>query len=295
MKKLANLFTLALISAMLLSCQKAIFDDEDEEIHGEGAKLRFRVTQFEQIPFDVADALRGTNIGKACTRLNFAVYQNGERLKQINQLATDSNFGTFNLALKPGEYQLVVLAHSSEGNPTMTDPNKVTFPNKNKVTDTFWYGGNIVVNNDSVYQIKLKRAVAMVRLQTTDTVTNNVKLVRFYYTGGSSTLDALTGMGCVNSTQYTNFDITSDMVGKQMSFDIYTFPKADNKGLNLQVTTHDKNNNVLVEETISNVPIQRNVITLYKGRLFNRNADSKGDFNVDLNSDDEWTTNEHPF
>ncbi len=286
---------LAFVGVALLSCQKAVFDDEDGDIKGDGAKLRFRVTQFEQIPFGVTDATRGTNIGMACNRLNFAVYQNGERLQQINQLATDANFGTFNLSLKPGEYQLVVLAHSSESNPTMTDPNKVTFTNKDKVTDTFWYGGNVVVNNDSTYQIKLKRVVAMVRLQTTDTVTSNVKLVRFYYKGGSSTLDAINGVGCVNSSQYANFDITSDMIGKQKSFDIYTFPKADNKGLNLQITTHDKGNNVLVEENISNVPIQRNVITLYKGRLFNRNADSKGDVYVDLNSDDEWTTDEHPF
>ena len=285
---------LTAVCAMFFSCQKAVFD-EDEENQGNGAKLRFRVTQFEQIPFDEADATRGTNVGKACTRLNFGVYQNGECLKQINQQSSETGFGTFNLSLKSGEYQLVVLAHSSESNPTMTDPNKVTFSNKDKVTDTFWYGDNIVVNNDSVYQIKLKRAVAMVRLQTTDTVTKDVKLVRFYYTGGSSTLDALNGVGSVNSRQAINFDITADMVGKQANFDVYTFPKVENKGLTLKVTTHDKSNNVIVEENISNVPIQRNVITLYKGRLFNRNADSKGDFNVDLNSDDEWTTDEHPF
>lgn len=293
MRKIAHLFMLTAVCAMFFSCQKAVFD-EDGDVQGNGAKLRFRVTQFEQIPFDITDATRGTNIGKACTRLNFAVYQNGERLKQINQQSSDAGFGTFNLSLKPGEYQLVVLAHSGEGNPTMTDPSKVTFPN-NKVTDTFLYGDNLVVNDDSIYQIKLKRIVAMVRLQTTDTVTRNVKLVRFYYTGGSSTLNALDGVGCVNSKQAVNFDITSDMVGKQASFDVYTFPKADNKGLNLQVTTHDKSNNIVVEESISNVPVQRNVITLYKGRLFNRNADSKGDFNVDLNSDEEWAIDEHPF
>ncbi len=295
MRKISHFFTFALIFATLFSCQKAVFDDEDEIIKSDRAKLRFRITQFEQIPFDVASATRGTNIAEACSRLNFAVYQNGKRLEQINQMSSDSGFGTFNMALTPGKYQLVVLAHSSENNPTMTDPNKVSFANKDKVTDTFWYGDSIVVNSDSTYQIKMKRVVAMVRLQTTDTVTSNVKLVRFYYTGGSSTLDALNGVGCVNSKQSVNFDITSDMVGKQMSFDVYTFPKADNKGLTLQVTTHDKSSNVLVEENISNIPIQRNVITLYKGCLFNRNADSKGDFGVELNSDDEWTIDEHSF
>lgn len=295
MRKITYFLVLAFIGMSLCSCQKAVFDDDEEEGLGDRVKLQFHVTQFEQMPFDAVPAMRGTNIGNTCTRLNFAVYQSGERVQQINQTSSDGNFGSFNLALKPGQYQLVVLAHSSDENPTMTDPCKVTFTNKGKVTDTFGYGDTITVTNDSAYHIKLKRLVAMVRLQTTDTVTRDAKLVRFYYTGGSSTLDALRGVGCVNSQQVASFDITSDMVGKPATFDIYTFPKADNKGLKLQVTTHDKNNSVLVEEIISNVPVQRNVITLYKGRLFNRNAGSKGDFNVDLNSDDEWTTVEHSF
>ncbi len=291
MRKTVSLIVFALICAMFFSCQKAVVDNEDAET----AKLRFNITQFEQIPFDFTSATRGTNISNVCTRLNFAVYQDGERKEQINQLSTDNDFGTFNLALQPGTYQLVVLAHSSEANPTMTDPCKITFTNKDKVTDTFWYGDTLVVNNDSTCQIKLKRAVAMVRLQTTDTVTNNVKLVRFYYTGGSSTFDALKGVGCVNSQQAVNFDITSDMIGKQMTFDVYTFPKAENNGLNLKVTTHDKNNNVLVEKTLSNVPVKQNVITLYKGPLFDRSASGKADFHIDLESDDEWATEEYSF
>lgn len=291
MRKIVSLIVFALVCATFFSCQKAVFDNEE----GETAKLRFNITQFEQIPFDITDATRSTNISNVCTRLNFAVYQDGVRKEQIDQLSSDDGFGTFNLALQPGTYQLVVLAHSSDANPTMTDPCKITFTNKDKVTDTFWYGDTLVVNNDSTCQIKLKRAVAMVRLQTTDTVTNNVKLVRFYYTGGSSTFDALNGVGCVNSKQAVNFDITSDMVGKQMTFDIYTFPKAENNGLNLKVTTHDKSNNVLVEKTLSNVPVKQNVITLYKGPLFDRSASGKADFNIDLESDDEWDTEEYPF
>ena len=291
MRKTVCTFVLALVCATFFSCQKVVLDEEE----GETAKLRFNITQFEQIPFDIADATRGTNISNVCTRLNLAVYQDGVRQEQINQLSSDGDFGTFNLALQPGTYQLVVLAHSSEANPTMTDPCKVTFTNTDKVTDTFWYGDTLVVNNDSTYQIKLKRAVAMVRLQTTDTVTSDVKLVRFYYTGGSSTFDALKGVGCVNSKQYANFDITSDMVGKQMTFDIYTFPKAENNGLTLKVTTHDKDNNVIVEENLTGVPVNRNVITLYKGSLFDRNASGKAGFKINLESDDEWDTVEYPF
>ena len=189
---------------------------------------------------------------------------------------------------------MVVLAHSCDGIATMTDPAKITFPN-NKVTDTFWYSDSITVEQDCTYQLKLKRAVAMFRLQATDAVTADVKMVRLYYTGGSSTFDAINGVGCVNSKQWENFNITDDMVGTVRNFEVYSFPKADNKGLNVTVTTHAKNSDRIFEKEIANVPIQRNVITVYKGRLFSKNADSKGDFNVDLSSDDEWTTNEFTF
>lgn len=295
MKQSVSLFVLAVICALFSACQKAVLDEDDGGGNKkDGVALRFQVTQFEQMSFDVNNATRATDVGKVCTRLNFAVYQNGTRVEQINQLATDADFGSVNLSLATGKYLLVVMAHSCGGNATMTDPSKVTFPN-NKLTDTFWYGDSIEVREDSTYSLKLQRVVAMFRLQTTDTVTTNVKMVRFYYTGGSSTFDAVNGVGCVNSKQTENFTITNDMVGTVSNFEAYTFPKADSNVLNIKLSTHDQASSVIWEETLSNVPIQRNVITVYKGRVFSRSDKNAGGFNVDLNSDDEWTTNEYVF
>ncbi len=295
MKQFVSLFVLAVICALFSSCQKAVLDEDDGgENKKDGVALRFQVTQFEQMPFDVNEATRATDVGKACTRLNFAVYQNGARVEQINQLAADADFGSVNLSLATGKYLLVVMAHSCSGNATMTDPSKVTFPN-NKLTDTFWYGDSIEVREDSTYSLKLQRVVAMFRLQTTDTVTTNVKMVRFYYTGGSSTFDAVNGVGCVNSKQTENFTITNDMVGTVRNFEAYTFPKVDSNVLNIKLSTHDQASSIIWEETLSSVPIQRNVITVYKGRVFSRSDKNVGGINVDLNSDDEWTTNEYVF
>ena len=295
MKLFVRLMAFFIMSAAFSSCQKAVFDEDDGGAGAvDGVAIRFQVTQFEQIPFGSTSTSRATDVGKACTQINFAIYQNGTRVKQINQKASDADFGAVNLSLKEGRYLVVVLAHSCDGIATMTDPAKITFPN-NKVTDTFWYSDSITVEQDCTYQLKLKRAVAMFRLQATDAVTADVKMVRLYNTGGSSTFDAINGVGCVNSKQWENFNITDDMVGTVRNFEVYSFPKADNKGLNVKVTTHDKNSNRIFEKEIANAPIQRNVITVYKGRLFSKNADSKGDFNVDLSSDDEWTTNEFTF
>ena len=65
-----------------------------------------------------------------CNRLNFAIYEmDGSRVKQVNQTSDKAGFGTASFSLEEGEYQLVVLAHSSNGNPTMTNPQKIQFSN----------------------------------------------------------------------------------------------------------------------------------------------------------------------
>lgn len=293
MKHFLRLFSLTLLCATCFSCQKADYEEENGKTSGKPV-LRFQVSQFEQMPFDVSNATRSTDISAACTRLNFAVYQDGEKIEQINQLSSDAGFGTIDLSLSSGRYLVVLLAHSCDGNATMTDPKKITFPN-NKLTDTFWYADSVIVDNDSVYQLKMKRAVAMFRLQTTDTVPAEVKTVRFWFTGGSSTFDALSGVGCVNSKQWENFSISDDMTGKTCTFEVYTFPKTDSNGLNLKVSKLNKTNSVLSEIEISNIPVERNVITLYKGNIFSQTSGSKGGFSIDLYSDDEWTTHTYAF
>jgi len=67
------------------------------------------------------------------------------------------------------------------------------FPN-NKVTDTFYYYGDLVVTTEvQSYDLTLTRAVAMFRLVLTDDeMPSNVAKMKFYYLGGSSSTIALT-------------------------------------------------------------------------------------------------------
>ena len=64
----------------------------------------------------------------------------------------------------------------------------MTFPN-NKVTDTFFYYGDLVVGTEKQsYDLTLTRAVAMFRLVLTDDeIPSTVAKLKFYYLGGSST------------------------------------------------------------------------------------------------------------
>jgi len=142
-------------------------------------------TQFEQESFTRV----ATGITNICSRLNIAVFNaDGTKVKTVAQKEGDASYGTVALSLAAGTYKLVVMAHNCDGAATITSTEKVTFPN-NKVTDTFYYYGDLVVSNEKqTYYLTLTRVVAMFRLVLTDEeVPENVAKFKFYYTGGSST------------------------------------------------------------------------------------------------------------
>lgn len=256
--------------------------------------VRFNVVQLKQIPFAGIFTSRGTDVKSVCSRISLVLYRNGERVKQINQKSGDEGFGQFKLNIAAGTYKVLLIAHSGEKNPTLTDPEKITFGGK--LTDTFYYCEDLELTDGASYDVNLKRAVAMYRLIVTDRIPPKVALMRFYYTGGSSTFDAVHGFGNVNSRQSEFRSVTQDMHDRPGTFEVYTFPHSDNGPLKMKVTAHDAGNNVLAEKVFENVEVRRNVISLYKGNFFGGETDDEdigediADGNVQLNlySDDEW-------
>ena len=156
----------------------------------------------------------------ACTRINYAVYDmEGTRVKQVNQQLDDANFGTASFQLAEGNYFLVVVAHSSDGNPTMADPTCIKFTNAQGYSDTFLCSGDISIGDEPLdMNVTLERIVALCRFVTTDDYPADVKKMKFYYTGGSSTFSPSAGYGCVNSKQ-TEIRAVTDGV---TTFDIFT-------------------------------------------------------------------------
>lgn len=316
-KLLTRWLPLALCGLLMVSCQKAVYE-ENEPDDGEGVTLRFNVTQFEQIPFDKAfSKTRGTQVDDVCSRINLAVYQNGKRVEQINQRKDSTGFGTIKVKLKKGRYLVVLLAHNGDANPTMTDPEKIVFRRANKdkgrqITDTFWFSDSINVNEDSTCNLKLKRATSMFRMIITDEIPSDVAKMRFYIKKAFTTLNALTGFGR-NSTsaQWDEIDVTSEMRANVPIFDVYTFPRAENDTISIEVSARNKNDETPKNyvKSFDKVPIKRNNITVYKGRFFSSGGDDDpggdggddaGDgkdmgFTIDLLSEDEWTTTEYSY
>ncbi|PVX50150.1 FimB/Mfa2 family fimbrial subunit [Hallella colorans] len=298
MKTFRGLCVLACVSCLFCmsftSCQKAVYDDVDTPVENKaGIPIKFIVSSFERMDARSMSFSRGTDVRSICSRLNLAVYNGTQKIKQINQLSTDSDFGTLQLTLPEGKYKIVVLAHNGAKNPTMTDIEKIGF--NGKLTDTFYYCTNITVGSEAQsFDVDLKRAVAMVRFQT-NKIPANVSKMKFYYTGGSSSLNALLGGGAVKSRQTEEIAVSTDMVGNPGSFDIFSIPRSDSNLLTMDVTAFDNENAQIFHKRIDGIQIKRNFITELNGSFFGNGDDGGGEIvngqiKLNLFSNDEWQT-----
>jgi len=281
----------------LTACEKAVLDEEmTNNEQEELVEVSFQITHFDQVPFENSynETRAGSEVGEACTRINLAVFSDGSKVKTINQLSTEENFGTLAVSLQPGTYTIVILAHSGEGNATISSPEEIKFTN-NKVTDTFTYVETINVEGSQNREVVLQRVVAKFQLCTTDNIPENVSELTFKYTGGSSTLNGQTGYGCVNSRQTETRTVTSDMKGKPGVFDIYTFPHAETGELKITITATDADGNQLLEKVFENVPVKKNQITRYTGEFFGDSQPvENGSFKLTV--ENQWTgTDEYEF
>lgn len=277
-----------LAGSLFVSCFSAA--TEDEMAGEEGFLQTFHCLEFEHLPFET----RSTGIKEVATRLDFAVFDSeGTRVKSIGQEISEESFGTVSVRLAEGTYTMVAIAHNGEKAAKLTTPSKVTFEyDGNKVTDTFVYYQSITVESDKSYDMNMKRCVAMVRFVFTDNAPADVVSFSFYYTGGSSALDATTGKGCVNSRQReTRNRVAANSEGESV-YEIYTFPKADSENLKLTVSALNESGETVYEKVLEEVPVAVNEITQYTGAFFS-NSSSLYDSNNTFYTNDTWTVNDY--
>ncbi len=275
------------LTLLLAACEKPVIDEDLVATKDANVILHFK--QFEQEAFTRA----ATDITELCSRLNIAIFDaEGTKVKTVAQKEGDASYGTVALSLAAGTYRLVVIAHSCDGSATITSEEKVTFPN-NKVTDTFYYYGDLVVTDaKQSYDLTLTRAVAMFRLVLTDEeIPSNVAKLKFYYVGGSSTFSPKDGYGCVNSKQTEVRTVPADFVSGT-AFEIYTLPHTESDVLTkLTVTALDANDNTIKERIFENVPVTRNQVTRYTGSFFGSGSGGGGstsDGTFRLTADPDW-------
>lgn len=271
-KTLFTFLTALLLGGLLVACEKPLIDDVDD-IESETANVTIRVSDIEA-GWAGAETRTPVDVSEVCTHLCLAIYKDGERVKSKNQTTDDKDFGSFSIELESGSYEVLVLAHSSKGNPTTTNPAKLQFSNPESssgtgFSDTFYYYGKMDVSGDKTeFDISMQRATSMFRLVTSDTKPANIKKFQFYYEGGSGALDATTGWGCVKSKQSVFVNLDDSQTGKTLQFDMFTFLFAETGKVTFTVKAFNANEDVVYTKEFKDVPMQRNCITRYTGQFF---------------------------
>lgn len=267
---------LMLAVLILCGCEKMVIDNDVYSKGDNGGNVTLHITSTD-------GATRSSVISDVCGRLNVAVFDaGGQKVKAIAQTIADAGFGSVSLSLTAGSYTVVAIGHNCTGSATITSADKVTFPN-NKVTDTFSYFGRLTVTGDRQdVDIKMKRAVAMIRLHLTDEVSgmDDVAQFKFYYLGGSSTFSPSAGYGCVNSKQTEYRAYSDDGV-----YCLYTLPHAANDVLTkMTVTALDASDNALGEFVVEDVPVTVNKITDCTGNV----RGGSGSVTATITVDADW-------
>ena len=278
MKRYKSFLLYGLLLCGVLSCEKPVIPGAEVE----DGNLVISLMSIEQIPF--SGATTRSEESEYFNRLNFAVYDSlGPQVRKSNQQSGDKNFGTATFQLEPGKYKVVVLAHSSNGNPSMTDYKKIQFKNDYGFTDTFLCYDSVEIGDTPVnLPANPKRIVSLCRFVISDTIPSDVSRMRFLYTGGSGSLDATTGLGCVKSRQNEFFDVEPGTA--PTTFDLYTFLHGDEGTIHLQATAYDEEDNVLTDREFD-IPLKRRKMTKVSGQYFNT---SSAGLTITISLDPEW-------
>lgn len=299
LKKAARKFSplaMAAVLTMTVSCSDRVHT-EIHEIGEEKVPVTFRVASIDQVPFD-SPLNVGTRaqvpVSQIASHISFAVYT-GDKKEQVNQDSSTEGFGSIQLNLNTGNHVVVVIAHNGDGNPTMTQYNKISFNNKEtlKVTDTFLYYAEINVTSETkVYDLNLERAVAMFQLKMTDAeIPSQVCKLQFDYSGGSSTIDATTGLGCVKSNQSETIVVQNG----EKEYGVYTFVRGDSEQLSMKVSAIDGFGNAVKEQSFD-VPVTKNRITRYTGEFFKGGCLEFTSAEFPITADDAWAgTDDYAF
>ena len=269
---------------LLVACEKPSWDGEDEGDEAVAGNLTVSIYQIGKTPFDGVTRSQSTTP----THINYAVYSvDGQRVKQVNQQAGDANYGKASFQLEPGTYQLVVVAHSSNGNPTMTDLTKIQFKNNQGFSDTFLtYIEDVEVTAENhTLLVTPQRIVSLCRVEITDDVPETVSQLRFQYKGGSGAFDAHTGLGSVNSIQTMDFDVTTG----QKQFDLYTYLHDTEGTIHLTVTAFDTSGVELINREFD-IPMEREKITWFTGPFFGGDS---GGLSIGITLDTDWKGETH--
>ena len=281
------IFFVFILLAITTGCEKPVeLDDNSQSKEGNTANanlvLRIQMT-------------RGNESNIPWKTLMFEIYKDNKKIKDIVQHEGDSNYGTASVQLTPDTYQVLVLAHNAEGNPSRPRPTEIKFDKNSGYSDVFYSYGDIVVKDEKEeHEITLQRATSLIRFRTKDVVPDYVQSIQFHYEGGSAVLNAQTGYGITKSEQSVYFDIDETQKGKPLEVELYTFKRENNDTLILTVTPFKTPRGADNPERLASkefkVPIKHREISDFSGYFFSNNPSDNEKENEEEKNDSIGTS-----
>lgn len=254
----------AMAAALMAGCEKPIMTDVDTS-DTDAVTLEFTTTNTDYV------TRAASGMAAHASKLNVQLFdEDGQKVFSTvkTQTKDDEDFGRLSVELADGTYTVVAVAHSSARSATIKSPEVVQFTAQDgeKLTDTFCHVSTVEVSGEShSFTLPMHRAVAMVQLHLTDeTLPENVWYIKADYSGGSANVNPTTLQGITKSSQ-SERRIKNDLHLHQF----FTFPYMSETGtLKMTISATTSDGTVLKQRTFDAVPVKRNRITTYEGKLF---------------------------
>ena len=230
------------------------------------------------------------DVVSAATRLSFAVFSaDGELVEDvIHQLSSNDGFGTVEMELYPGTYQLVAVAHSGTTDAVITSPSSVTLPGIT-YTDTFAKVQSLTVesNTDCDLSMTLSRLTSAFILQLADTPPAHVKEIEVVVNALGAEPTALeinpnTGV----ATKHLKQTCTIPVADLSEEVPVYFIGAAKSSKVTVIANDYDEEGNEVISHTLNTVPLEANRKTIATGTFFQ--SQGAGTFTIDTAWGDDW-------
>ena len=270
--------------ALLASC--SVKEDRIQCI----APVTVRVGGFSVSQEPFSKAVQSVEDATAIKAITLAFYSGSTEAYKSTQtresLEEGETFGEFTTSLPLGNYTMVVIANGGSNIPTLSGATEASY-GENVVGDTFATSQAVNINSLDAVNLTatLDRIVAFLAVNSTDGRIEQAKKIRITTTTGSRSFNPTTGLATVNSGIIANIT-QPEAVGTVTRSAVLLFLASDEQSADVTLEILDADDQVLVQKTVTNVPLKRNRRTILSGALYSATA-SSGSFQVN----DEWLSN----
>lgn len=225
------------------------------------------------------------------TRLSFAVFdEDGELVEEVIDLEpSDGSFGTIEMELFPGSYQMVAVAHSGAADADIQSATSVILPGTS-FTDTFAKVQGLTVESgtDCSLSMTLPRVTSAFVLRLTDAAPADAKEIQVVVnTAGldptTLELNPTTGLALNNWKQTCTIPIAYFTSNTDVPvYFISAFPVSS---VTVKATAYDTSDAEIISHIINNVSLAPNQKTIATGTFFK--SQGSGTFTIETTWGDD--------